>query len=106
MTTQKPSMTEQQIRIHLDRAKEFGVTASEYAEAYGVDLKALTDSKIKNEQTNSTPLAINDFVKVDVLSRKHNASPVCSISHPSGWTLECNEWPPAAWLHSLKGAAE
>jgi hypothetical protein len=31
---------------------------------------------------------------------------VCRLRHPSGWTIECRDWPPASWMAALLAGAD
>lgn len=85
------------IEGHLQRASELGVTLEEYAEAYDVELGALQTA----DSRSVDPLA--DFVQVAVVNDPAPAGVVlCRLVHRDGWSLECQQWPPAAWLRSLR----
>jgi hypothetical protein len=97
----KPLSNRQEIIEHLDRATELGVSLKDYADAYDVNLKNLTDARAMIDKPKPAPLSVEDFVKVEVARTPPCQGVVCSLSHPAGWTLQCNEWPPTAWLAAL-----
>ncbi len=89
---------QQTLQDHISRAKELNVSLQEYAEAYDVDLIALSEKMI-----DAPPPS--DFVKIDLKGLSLNGpETLCSINHPGGWTLNCHEWPPASWLRTLESA--
>ena len=64
---------QQTLQDHVSRAKELNVSLQEYAEAYDVDLIALSEKMIEEPSPN-------DFVKIDLKGLNLNGpQTVCSI---------------------------
>jgi len=93
-----PSVQEQTLLEHLQRAAELNVELEEYASVYEVDLPALIEAQAEQEEA----VPRNDFVKVTISDDgAATAKVLCRLVHADGWSLECQAWPPAVWLRSL-----
>jgi hypothetical protein len=102
--TQVVSLTdhEQQCLSHLNRAQKQGLSLKAYADAEGLRVGSLyqTKSQLKKKGLLDAPVAAEaDFLAVDVASASGPA--VLRLRHPSGWELECAAWPPVDWLQQV-----
>ena len=109
MTIDNLSEREQQWLEHLKRAEELDTNLREYAEAYDLDVKdlyygkrQLTKKGVLGEEVGKD-VAAGDFVAVRLASPANEV--VLRLRHPSGWELECRDWPCADWLSSVLGGA-
>lgn len=93
---------------HLNRAQQQGLSLRAYAEARGLKVGSLyqTKSQLKKKGLLDARVGVEaDFVAVDVAPA--NASAVLRLRHPGGWELECATWPPVDWLHRvLRGGSD
>ena len=105
MTGKPLSDKEQACLEHLKRAEELGVNLKEYAEAYGLDVKTLYQGKRQLSRKGMRGLTDDDTAGDFVTVRLAESSTfcVCRLTHASGWTLDCHEWPSPEWLSTLVG---
>ena len=106
MTTDALTERERECLEHLQRAEELEVTLRVYADAYGLDVKDLYYGKrqlAKKGVLGAPPTTPGDFIPVQVASEPTSKTPdaVVRLCHPSGWTVESTDWPPAEWLALL-----
>lgn len=99
---------EQQCLSHLNRAQEQGMSLRAYADARGLKVGSLyqTKSQLKKKGLLDAPVAVEaDFVAVDVPPASGPA--VLRLRHWGGWELECATWPPVDWLQQvLRGSSD
>jgi hypothetical protein len=107
MTTETLNEREQQWLEHLQRAAELDVPLTDYAAAYDLDVKDLYYGKrqlakkgVVDEEPGKEEIP-SDFVAVRLAPSSSEA--VLRLRHPSGWELECRDWPCVDWLSSLMG---
>ncbi len=112
---------EQQALEHMRKAQELGTTLKEYASRFGLDVQQLyqirkplvrkgalgpVHSQIRQPRRVDKARA---FLPVRIASSAPapSSAPVrCRLVHPSGWVLECDGFPPAAWMTAvLSGGA-
>ncbi len=104
---------------HMRRAAEEGVTLSEYCRARGKSVGALyairrqlgrkgyaaalpaPAPKIKKK-----PPFVAVRVAAAVTASAAGGGAVCRLRHPSGWTIECVDWPQASWMSALLNGAD
>lgn len=102
---------------HVRRAAEEGVTLSAYCRARGKSVGALYAIRRqlarKGHARGGSPTAKITkqpaFVAVRVAEASSGAGggeAVCRLRHPSGWTIECRDWPAASWLSALLNGAD
>lgn len=113
MEINQPKFTarEQAYFEHVRRSKAQGLTLAAYCQRHG--LNATTLYSIRRDLVKQGKLArtmaprskttsAGKFVAVRVAPPVMNdAAPVCRIRHRSGWTVECSQWPQAAWMAAL-----
>ena len=99
---------ERQILEHLEQAQRLDVPLTEYAQAYNVELKELYNGKAALVRKGilpskpATPEEPAGFVAVRVApSARKSADCVFRLTHPSGWILECGQFPEASWMLAL-----
>jgi len=99
---------EQQCLAHLNRAQKQGLSLKAYADAEGLRVGSLyqTKSQLKKKgMLDSTVGVESDFVAVDLPPASGPA--VLRLRHPSGFELECTDWHPVDWLqHLLWGSTD
>jgi hypothetical protein len=98
---------------HLRQAQAQKLTLAQYCRARGLRAQSLysVSSKLasKGNLVHRTgaiiakpPQASDQFVAVRVAPAATNgAGAVCRLRHPSGWTIECANWPQASWMSAL-----
>ena len=106
----------QQGREHMRKAQELGVTLKEYASRNGLDVQMLYQLRKPlvrkgalgpvRQATKEAPTAqkVSAFLPVRVVSAaptRGSAVVACRLVHPSGWVLECDRLPPAAWMATV-----
>lgn len=93
---------EQQCLAHLNRAQQQGMSLRAYADARGLKVGSLyqTKSQLKKKGLLDAGVGVEaDFVAVDVPPASESA--VLRLRHPAGWELECTTWPPVDWLQQV-----
>jgi hypothetical protein len=103
-------LTERELQIlhHLEQAQGLDVPLTEYASAYGLDVKDLYTGKAQLVKkgllpSRPPPPERSDFVPVRVSSSRSGS--MCRLTHPSGWVIECSALPEAAWISALMRAS-
>lgn len=93
---------------HLQRASEQQVSLARYAHEQGLAVQQLYGAKtwlvkigVWPGGTQRAALPSSEFVAVRMLPGSHAVR--CRLSHVSGWSVECEGWPDAAWLRSVVG---
>ena len=115
MATEAMTEKDKQILEHLEQAQRLDVPLTEYCHAYGVELKELYNGKAALVRRGilpgkpATPAEPAGFVAVRVApSARKSGDCVLRLTHPSGWVLECGQFPEASWMLTLLsgGAAD
>jgi hypothetical protein len=103
-------LTERELQIldHLEQAQGLDVPLTEYASAYGLDVKDLYNGKAQLVKKGLLPSRTpapeqSDFVPVRVTLPRGGS--MCRLTHPSGWTIDCSVLPDAAWISALMRAS-
>jgi hypothetical protein len=103
-------LTERELQIldHLEQAQGLDVPLTEYASAYGLDVKDLYNGKAQLVKKGLLPSRTpapeqSDFVPVRVTLPRGGS--MCRLTHPSGWTIDCSVLPDAAWISALMHAS-
>jgi len=103
-------LTERELQIldHLEQAQGLDVPLTEYASAYGLDVKDLYNGKAQLVKKGLLPSRTpaperSDFVPVRVSLPRGGS--ICRLTHPSGWTIDCSALPDAAWISALMRAS-
>lgn len=95
-----PTDHERQCLIHLNRARELGLSLREYADARGLKVHNLYQGKSQLKKKGLLDAGAEaDFLAVEVLPA--SGPVVLRLRHREGWELECAAWPPAPWLHRV-----
>jgi hypothetical protein len=113
MTTETLTDRERQCLEHLQQAQTLGVTLTEYAETFALDVKALYSGKQQLVKKGVLPAPTTPepeksaFVTVRVAppSAPGRGSVVCRVLHASGHVIECSDWPPTSWMAALLAGA-
>ena len=109
-TVARERLTERELQIldYLEQAQGLDVSLTEFASAYGLDVKDLYAGKAQLVKKGLLPSRTpaperGDFVPVRVSSSRSGS--VCRLTHPSGWVIECSALPDAAWISVLMRAS-
>jgi hypothetical protein len=122
-TTESLTEREQEALEHMRKAQELGTSLKEYASRFGLDVKKLYQlrkplvrkgalgparKEAKAQEPHRADKA-SALVPVRIVSSgaMPGSTPVaCRLMHPSGWVIECGEFPPATWMAAvLSGGA-
>jgi len=114
MATTTGSLTEveQQGLEQMRQAQESGSTLKDYAAKLGVDVRKLYEIRrrlVRKGAFGATPprktrARGQAFARVRVVPAAvvpSGGSATCRLVHPSGWVLECDRLPPAAWMAAV-----
>jgi hypothetical protein len=101
---------------HLRNAERQGAALTEYARSAGVKVGSLYEAKRRLVRlgvlgqvaaASGRPATKGEFLPV-VVERPRSApaaaatsGAVCRLRTPSGWVIECADWPPAIWMAGL-----
>jgi hypothetical protein len=113
-TTEPLTDQEQQALDQMHRAQEQGSTLKQLASSMGLPVQQLYQlrrslvrkgafgplPRRKVRKTNK----VSAFIPVRVVSATptpQSGSISCRLVHPSGWVLECEVLPPAAWISAV-----
>jgi hypothetical protein len=96
---------------HFERAREAGLSLSAYARREGLAVRAIYDTlgamrrrRARAAAKVKQPSAAPGFVAMRVVSTPPGSSAaLCRVQLPAAIVIECREWPPAAWLATLRG---
>ena len=98
---------------HLEQAKRLGVSFSRYCREKELSLhqwawvkRVLVRKGVISERRRvEEPKAVVGFVPVRVVPAAATMTTTvaagCRIRHPSGWTIECADYPEVSWLSAL-----
>jgi hypothetical protein len=100
------------LRAAIRQAQESGSTLKDYAAKFGLDVRKLCELRRRVVRKGAfgappprkTRRRGQAFARVRVVpaATVPNGGPVtCRPVHPSGWVLECDRLPPAAWMASV-----
>jgi hypothetical protein len=120
-TTESLTEREQEALEHMRKAQELGTTLKEYASRFGLDVQKLYQLRkplvrkgalgpARNEAKEprrADPASALVPVRIVPSGQVPGSTPVsCRLMHPSGWVIECGEFPSAAWMTAvLSGGA-
>lgn len=121
-TTESLTEREQEALEHMRKAQELGTTLKEYASRFGLDVQKLyqlrkplvrkgalgpAPSEAKEPRKITDRASALVPVRIVPSGRGPGSTPVsCRLMHPSGWVIECGEFPSAAWMTAvLSGGA-
>jgi len=110
--TETLSERDREVLEHLEQAQSSGCTLREYAEAAGIDVKALyhRGAQLRRKgvlasKVPSAPTTDGDFITVRMAETAAQVTrptgTVCRILHAGGHVIECTEWPAASWISAL-----
>jgi hypothetical protein len=119
-TTTQNELTrrEREYLDHLRQAQTQKLTLAQYCRARGLRAQSLysVSSKLAGKgyvghrtgEVIAKPLRATDqFLAVRVAPIATNgAGAVCRLRHPSGWTIECANWPQVSWMAALVQGGE
>ena len=96
---------------HAELAQSQGKSVVEYCRQTGLSVHALYSARRalkekgvltgspKRRQVRKKP---GEFIAVRVADSM--PAVVCRVRHPSGWVVECANWPDPRWMQELTGA--
>lgn len=105
---------QQQYIEHAEEAQSKGVPLAQHYRSLGLDVKRLYGAKQQLRRKgllSASPRAAErserpNFVAVQVTPPSATAV-ICRLRHPSGWAVECADWPPVAWVSAfVNGGAD
>lgn len=111
------TLAEQRLLERVQEAASEGMSLRDYYRAHGLSVTMLY--KVRRRlvqkgllpplrQSAGTSEVAGKLVQVrlaDAMEEAEVAVPglVCRVHHPSGWLIECGEWPDPRWLAGLMG---
>lgn len=116
MATTTGSLTEgEQLALEqMRQAQEAGSTLKDYAAKLGLDVRKLYESRRRLVRKGALGPSLlrktrardkgRRFAAVHVVPAAavpSSGSVTCRLVHPSGWVLECDRLPPAAWMAAV-----
>lgn len=103
---------------HLEEAKRLGLSFSQYCREKELSIhqwtwikralmrKGVVGGRGRSERTKAAGFAPVRIVPTAAVIATPAAARGCRIHHPSGWLIECADYPPVSWLSALlTGAA-
>jgi len=111
-TTGSLTEVEQQGLEQMRQAQQSGSTLKDYAAKLGLDVRKLYELRrrlVRKGAFGPTPRRKTrargqTFAPVRVVPAAavpSSGSVTCRLVHPSGWVLECDRLPPAAWMATV-----
>jgi len=117
-TREDLTLAEERFLERVQEAASEGVSLRDYYRAHGLSVAMLY--KVRRRlvrkgllpplrQSAGTTEVAGKLVAVRVAQAMEEAQVavpglVCRLHHPSGWLIECGEWPDPRWLAGLMGA--
>jgi hypothetical protein len=109
MRTQNLTQRLQTTLDHLKQAQELGSKLSDYAEAFGLNVKDLYNGRAQLQRKGLWPKARSApsrppellAVRVTESATTTADSWMYRLTGPGGWMLECRQLPDVAWLSAL-----
>ena len=98
---------------HLKQAQELGSSLSNYATAFGLNVKQLYNGRTQLQRkglwpkVRSAPRARPELLSVQVVEPavpKADEDWACRLIGPGGWVMECRHLPEVPWLAALSAA--
>ena len=120
-TTESLTEREREALEHMRKAQELGTTLKEYAARFGLDVQKLYQLRKPLVRKGALGPARSEATEPRRADKASALVPVrivpsgrapgstavsCRLMHPSGWVIECGEFPSAAWVTAvLSGGA-
>ena len=112
MRTQNLTQRLQTTLDHLKHAQELGSKLSDYAEAFGLNVKDLYNGRTQLQRKGLWPKSRAatshppELLAVQVTETPAAATDgwMYRLTGPGGWMLECRQLPDVAWLSALSSA--
>jgi transposase-like protein len=112
------TLAEQRLLERVQEAASEGVSLRDYYRAHGLSVtmlykvrrrlvqKGLLPPLRQSAGTTEVPGKLVEVRVTEAMQEAEVALPglVCRVHHPSGWLIECGEWPDPRWLAGLMGA--
>ena len=114
------SEREQQCLEHVKQAQELGVSFAEFCRSFDLNVntwypirqglvrKGVIDGPPKTDEPEelkeATPVPAG-FAEVRIARTPAAPAVMCRIRHPSGWVIECANWPDGSWMAALFAAS-
>jgi hypothetical protein len=105
---------------HRRAAKEQGLSLTAYCKNVGLNVRSLYTVRRELVEKGVVPRTFESKKKTP--KKKHSgrfvavrlaaadgpkdAQATCRLRHPSGWTIECRDWPQASWMSALVNGAD
>ena len=119
MEAKQPELTarEQSYFEHLRAAREQGLSLTAYCKNLGLNVRSLYNVRRELVEKGIVPRTLEPktpskkrpgkFMAVRLAAEgAKDPEGVCRVRHPSGWTIECREWPQASWVSALLEGAD
>jgi hypothetical protein len=121
--TMAEALTERERKCleHVKQAQELGVSFAEFCRSFDLNFntwysiyqgrvrKGVIDGRPKTDEPEEarkgTP-APAGFAEVRIAPPPAALAVMCRIRHPSGWVIECANWPEGSWMSALFAAGE
>jgi hypothetical protein len=102
---------------HRRAAKEQGLSLTAYCKNVRLNVRSLYGVRRELVEKGVVPQTLerkktpkrrrSEFVAVRLAAGgPQDAEAVCRIRHPSGWTIECRDWPQGSWMAELLEGAD
>ena len=104
---------------HRRAAKEQGLSLTAYCKNVGINVRSLYAVRRELVEKGVVPRTFETtkkkgpkkpqgkFVAVRLgADGSKDGEAMCRLRHPSGWTLECRDWPQASWMTALLNGAD
>jgi len=114
--TESLTEREQQALDHMAKAQELGITLKEYAASFGLNVQHLyqlrkplvrkgvlgpSRSLASEPRKTDKPSAFLPVRIVSAVPGRSGTPVACRLLHPSGWVIECGDFPPATWMAAV-----
>lgn len=116
-TREELTLAEQRLLERVQEAASEGVSLQDYYRAHGLSVPMLYKVRRRLVQrgllpplrrsagTTEVPGKLVEVRVAEAMVQAEVSVPglVCRLHHPSGWLIECGEWPDPHWLAGLMG---
>jgi hypothetical protein len=105
------SPAEKEYLVHAQAAEDQGVPLSQYCRTAGLNVSSMYNIRRQLVKRGVLPrrravrrrVSKKAFVAVRVESPTVARSGVCRLRSPSGWVIECANWPEPSWMKEVTG---
>jgi hypothetical protein len=110
MKTEGMTKLQREALEHVEKASQEGLSIGAYARAHEIPAQQIYDAVARLRRRGTLPghsAKRGKFIAVKITpSPSMSGANVCRILVPGGLVIECLQWPPRSWLHSLAGTAD